>query len=374
MQTFAVTFATHSQNDPEDMPMRSAGDAHTSHRRRNILTGEWVLVSPHRALRPWSGQTQAPDAVQQPSYDPTCCLCPGNQRASAVRNPKYAGTYVFTNDFPALTAAAEEIGNKDPQGLLETQGETGICRVICYSPRHDRSMADMRPSEVEKIIRTWQSEYLSLGQKPHIRHVQIFENRGLMMGCSNPHPHGQIWANQTVPDIPATEGRHQARHLQETGACLLCRYLETEEAERDRIVFGNASYVVLVPFWAIWPFEVMIVPRFHDGSIALLTDTRISHLAEAMIELAVCYDHLFNAPFPFSMGIHQQPTDGDRHPEWHWHMHYFPPLLRSRAIKKHMVGYEMLAMPQRDLTAESAACQLRDVYQERRRQGATPSC
>lgn len=333
--------------------------AHTAHRRFNPLTGEWVLVSPQRAQRPWHGQEEPDDAKTLPAYDSHCYLCPGNTRARGARNPEYGGTFVFTNDFAALAPDTAAFDPGPGEDLLVAVPESGICRVICYTPRHDLSLARMTVGQVEAVIESWQSETVNLGRRPAIGHVQIFENRGLAMGCSNPHPHGQVWANQSVPTIPAREGRRQAAHLNAKGTCLLCRYLALELQRAERIVLQNDSFVVLVPFWALWPFEVMILPREHAGDIADLGAEQKRDLADAMTRLAVRYDNLFETAFAYTMGVHQQPTDVREYPEWHWHIHYLPPLLRSRSVKKFMVGYEMLAMPQRDMTAETSAERLR---------------
>lgn len=330
------------------------------HRRFNPLTGEWLLVSPHRTQRPWNGQVEEPDSERLPPYDKACYLCPTNTRAGGSRNPDYRTTYVFTNDFAALLPEADPPpGSRSGDGLFCREPESGICRVICYSPRHDLSMARLEQAAVASIIECWIEEYAELGAQPHIEHVQIFENRGALMGCSNPHPHGQIWANQSIPTIVARESGRQQLYLEQHDCCLLCTYLEEELKQQQRLVLQNASFVVLVPYWAVWPFETLLVPRRHAGSIASLSAEEQADLAAIMIALGIRYDNLFASSFPYSMGIHQQPTDGADHPGWHYHIHYLPPLLRSRSIRKHMVGYELLAMAQRDLTPESAAEQLR---------------
>ena len=342
------------------------------HRRFNPLSGDWVLVSPHRSTRPWDGQLESADTEAPSAYLPDCYLCPTNVRAGGQQNPDYETTHVFTNDFAALLPDPSTSHDADPDGLLISEPERGICRVICYSPRHDLSLARMTPAQVEPIITTWIDEYCSLGSRDFINHVQIFENRGLIMGCSNPHPHGQIWASSTVPNLPARELEQQQRYLEDHGSCLLCAYLSRERSAGERILFENESFVVLVPYWAFWPFETMIIPRRHCGSIDAVTEKEKKDLAAVMVELGICYDNLFQTSFPYSMGIHQRPTDGGDYPGVHFHFHYLPPLLRSQTIKKHMVGFELLATVQRDLSPEIAAARLRELprthYLEGRKQ------
>jgi UDPglucose--hexose-1-phosphate uridylyltransferase len=331
------------------------------HRRYNPLTGDWILVSPHRMARPWDGQIEQPDQELPPAFLESCYLCPGNLRAGGSRNPDYQQTFIFNNDFPALLATSESRIVEDPDELIIAAPETGVCRVICYAPRHDLTIARMSPDRVVPIIDAWIDEYRSLGSEPHIGYVQIFENRGSIMGCSNPHPHGQIWATGTIPSLVATELDHQQRYLQQHGSCLLCTYLAKELEHGVRVLSQNSSFVALVPYWAVWPFETMIIPRRHQGSIESMDDQQKDDLASILVELGICYDNLFMTSFPYSMGIHQKPTDGGDYPFCHYHFHYLPPLLRSRSVKKHMVGYEMLAAAQRDLTAEAAADRLREV-------------
>ena len=331
------------------------------HRRLNQLTGEWVLVSPHRTRRPWQGQQEAPDLATLPAHDPDCYLCPGNGRAGGEVNPDYADTFVFTNDFAALLPESPQGGGAPAaDGLLVAEPETGICRVLCYSPRHDLTLARLGVDQAARVVDLWCDEFTRLGGRDDIGHVQIFENRGSAMGCSNPHPHGQIWATRSLPMYPAVEAARQAAHLNQEGKCLLCTYLETELARGERIIFENDSFVALVPFWALWPFEAMILPKAHMTDILGMSPGQRLDLADAMVRLNVRYDNLFQTSFPYSMGIHQAPTDGGEHRHWHFHIHYYPPLLRSKSVKKFMVGFEMMAMPQRDLTAESAAARLRD--------------
>lgn len=330
------------------------------HRRLNQLTGEWVMVSPHRTKRPWQGQQEEADRSTLPEFDPGCYLCPGNERAGGAVNPDYDGTFVFTNDFAALLPDNPDDTPYD-DGLLVAEPEPGICRVICYSPRHDLNMARMGVARVEKVVDVWREEYAGLGARDDIGYVQIFENRGSIMGCSNPHPHGQIWATGSVPMYPRMEDERQKVHLDEQGECLLCRYLKRELSGGERVVFENDSFAVVVPFWAVWPFETLLLPKEHMGSIRKVGYKERADLADALVRLGTRYDNLFQTSFPYSMGIHQQPTDGCEHPHWHWHMHFYPPLLRSRSVKKFMVGFEMMAMPQRDLTAEAAAARLREL-------------
>lgn len=330
------------------------------HRRLNPLAGEWVLVSPHRALRPWQGQVDKIPAERQPEYDPTCYLCPGNSRAGGVRNPAYTGTFVFENDFAALKpATARERVDLENKGLLVAEGEPGVCRVICFSPRHDLTVATMPVHDIEEVVRVWTAQFQELGNMPQIGHVQIFENRGAMMGASNPHPHCQIWATASIPQVPSRELTCQRKYLDEHRSCLLCDYIELEQRQAVRVVCENESFVALVPYWAVWPFEILVCTRRHAGTLPELTPEEGSMLAGILQRVTATYDKVFDVPFPYSMGFHQSPTDGQAHAEWHFHAHFYPPLLRSATIRKFMVGFEMLGTPQRDITAESAAERLR---------------
>ena len=331
------------------------------HRRRNALTDEWVLVSPHRADRPWQGKTEDPPGRDRPAYDPDCYLCPGNDRAGDAQNPDYDETFVFDNDFSALYLDVPE-GDPDVDGdLFDARPEPGRCRVICYTPRHDVTMAEMSPAAVRRVVDLWGDEYQMLGEHDEIGYVQIFENKGQMMGCSNPHPHGQIWAQQTVPNEPRKELETQSAHFQDTGRTLLRDYLDAELEADERIVCANDDFVVLVPFWAVWPYETLVLPRRPVPSLLELTDDERDALADILVRLTTRYDNLFQTAFPYSAGLHQAPTDGSDHPEWHFHMHYYPPLLRSATVKKFMVGYEMLGTPQRDFPPELSAERLRSL-------------
>lgn len=332
------------------------------HRRLNPLTGEWVLVSPHRNQRPWLGQTEKTAAIPALTYDPGCYLCPGNQRAGGARNPNYASTFVFTNDFAALkpdvsAATQDESG----RGLIVAESEAGTCKVVCFSPRHDLTLARMALPEIVSVVDVWATQYAEIGSLPYINYIQIFENRGEMMGCSNPHPHGQIWANQTIPNEPRKEQEAQLAYLRKHGTCLLCAYLEMESQARTRIVLENEHFTALVPFWAVWPFEILVLCKRHVPDILALDSSARASLAEMIRSLTTRYDNLFETSFPYSMGFHQSPTDGNAHPEWHLHAHYYPPLLRSASVRKFMVGYELLGGPQRDITPESAATALRNL-------------
>ncbi|AJY45494.1 UDP-glucose--hexose-1-phosphate uridylyltransferase [Martelella endophytica] len=329
------------------------------HRRFNPLTGEWVLVSPHRAKRPWQGQVEDDVLPQMLEHDPDCYLCARNTRINGAVNPDYKHTFVFENDFAALTPDAPAESFED--GLLKAEGESGVCRVICFSPRHDLTLARMAVDDIAKVVDTWVEQYQDLGAMPDINHVQIFENRGAMMGCSNPHPHGQIWASRSVPNEPAKETENQRAYYEKNGKPLLMAYLEQELAHRERILFENASFVVLVPYWAVWPFETMVLPKRHIRSMEEMTASERMDLAEAMSKTTIRYDNLFRTSFPYSMGFHQRPTDGEAHDEWVMHAHFYPPLLRSATVKKFMVGFELLGGPQRDLTAEQAADRLRGL-------------
>jgi UDPglucose--hexose-1-phosphate uridylyltransferase len=330
------------------------------HRRWNPLRDEWVLVSPGRTNRPWQGGKEQSPAVEIPAYDPTCYLCPGNLRANGERNPEYAETFTFTNDFAALrptTSAAQWLGGG---GLLRAEGEPGTCRVVCFSPRHDLTFADMALPEVRLVVDVWASQTEELGAL--WRWVQVFENRGEAMGASNPHPHGQIWAGAALPLDAAREDRAQRDHLARTGSSLLVDVATLETDALSRIVEASDHWLAIVPFWAVWPFETLILPRLPVARLPALDDARRDDLAAVLIRLTRRYDGLFGVPFPYSMGWHGAPFDaGVATDAWQLHAHVYPPLLRSATVRKFMVGYELLAEPQRDILPEEAAERLRAV-------------
>jgi UDPglucose--hexose-1-phosphate uridylyltransferase len=332
------------------------------HRRLNPLTNEWVLVSPHRATRPWQGEVAPLGTAGEPAYDPGCYLCPGNARVGGTRNPAYTSTFVFDNDFAALKAATEperlDVGGR---GLLVAQGEPGVCRVICFSPRHDLTLATMSAKEIEPVVQTWMEQFRELDAVENINHIQIFENRGAMMGASNPHPHCQVWATASLPVEPGKELAAQRAYQQKYDRCLLCDYIGVEQHEGQRLLFDNDGFITVVPFWAVWPFEVLVCSRRHIASMNDFTPEEARHLSDMLHRVTSTYDKIFGVPFPYSMGFHQSPTDGERHPEWHFHAHFYPPLLRSATIRKFMVGFEMLGNPQRDITPEIVAARLREL-------------
>jgi len=335
-------------------------DLHTHpHRRYNPLTREWVLVSPQRTERPWQGQIEAAHAQKLPEYDPTCYLCPGNERSGGARNPVYRHTFVFDNDFAALKP--ETSAERYAEGLFIAEGEPGICRVVCFSPRHDLTISAMKPGDLRRVIDVWVEQFQALGELPTINSVQIFENRGAMMGASNPHPHCQIWAEQSLPNEILREVNSQHDYRARHDACLLCDYVATELLKEERLVCQNEDFVAMVPFWAIWPFETLVVGRRHTTGIDQFGESERDALAQLLKQLTSGYDRLFDTAFPYTMGLHQRPTDGQDHLECHLHAHFYPPLLRSATVRKFMVGYEMLAMPQRDITAEQAAARLREL-------------
>jgi UDPglucose--hexose-1-phosphate uridylyltransferase len=332
------------------------------HRRLNWLTGEWVLVSPHRGKRPWLGQVEKRAVEAVPKYDPGCYLCPGNKRNTGFENPLYQKTYVFDNDFPALLPPAHGNVVPSPQnGLFTAQAEAGACRVVCFSPRHDLTLPELSQFEVETVVKTWTDQTIELSGYDFINYIQVFENKGAMMGASNPHPHSQIWASTHIPNEPAKELVRQKDYANEHQACLLCDYLAAENGARERLVVENEAFAVLAPYWAIWPFEVLLISKRHLASLPDLRQSEASSLADILRRMTAKYDNLFETSFPYSMGFHQAPCDDQDHSSWHFHAHFYPPLLRSATVRKFMVGFELLGMPQRDLTPETTAERLRSL-------------
>ena len=332
------------------------------HRRFNLLTGEWVLVSPHRTQRPWQGKVESLPPDSRPEYDPQCYLCPGNERAGGARNPAYDHTFVFTNDFAALMPLEQPFSSKaeNDLSLLRSDFVDGTCRVICFSPRHDLTLPEMEQADIRRVVDLWGKQYEELASQ--YRWVQIFENKGALMGCSNPHPHGQIWAGSFLPNEPAKEDVQQKLHFEKHRRPLLMDYLEKELAEEKRIVEINEDWAALVPWWAVWPFELLLLPRRAVESLSELDDEERDSLAGILKNILTRYDNLFEISFPYSMGWHGRPGMSSGHAEFgHWqlHAHFYPPLLRSATVRKFLVGYEMLAEAQRDITAEQAAERLR---------------
>ena len=333
------------------------------HRRLNPLTGEWLLVSPHRAKRPWLGQVEKTPPEDLPQYDPNCYLCPRNERAGGIRNPDYSSTFVFDNDFSALLPDNPTAHESD-HPLLVSVSERGLCRVVCFSPRHDLTLPELEQPAVENVLLTWMEQTAELAAHDFIHYVQVFENKGAVMGASNPHPHSQIWATEHIPNEPAKELERQKAYFDEHGQALLLDYLKEEHKRRERVLFSNDHFTALVPYWAVWPFETIIVAHRNIAHLTELTSAEVSALAELLKHVTTRYDNLFEISFPYSMGFHQAPFDDQPHPEWVLHVHFYPPLLRSATVRKFMVGYEMLAMPQRDILPEAAAERLRALSGE----------
>jgi UDPglucose--hexose-1-phosphate uridylyltransferase len=327
------------------------------HRRYNALTGDWILVSPHRTQRPWQGKQELAAPDKRPQYDPKCYLCPGNQRAGGVTNPVYSSTYVFTNDFAAMMpiGGASAV---DETGLLRSQSTSGTCRVICFSPRHDLTLPVMPQDAIRGVVEVWVEQTEELGRT--YRWVQVFENKGEIMGCSNPHPHGQIWASDFVPNEPSKEDRQQLAYLRQQGSPLLLDYLKIELEQEIRVIVQNQDWVALLPYWATWPYEVLLLPRQPVLRLPDLQDSERASLAAILKRLLTRYDNLFDVSFPYSMGWHGAPYADGEFGHWQLHAHFYPPLLRSASVKKFMVGFEMLGEAQRDLTPEQAAQTLRN--------------
>ncbi len=317
-------------------------------------------VSPHRAKRPWQGQVEEAPADRKPTYDPTCYLCPGNVRANGEHNPAYDHTFVFDNDFPALLPDIP-VGKYEPHPLIFAESERGQCRVLCFSPRHDLTLAQMDTHAIRRVVDAWVEQYVEIGAKPFIQYVQIFENRGAMMGASNPHPHCQIWASEHLPQQVILESGSQRDYFREHGSSLLGDYLAAEQQLGERMIYENEHFAVLVPFWAIWPFETMLISKQHVTAISDLNGLARDSFADALRNVTARYDNMFHTSFPYSMGLHQRPTDDEVQTHWHFHAHFYPPLLRSSTVRKFMVGYEMLGTPQRDITPEQAAERLRSL-------------
>jgi UDPglucose--hexose-1-phosphate uridylyltransferase len=330
------------------------------HRRYNALTGEWVLVSPHRTKRPWQGKVEDNNQEERPEHDGSCYLCPGNERSGGIKNPDYKSTFVFTNDFSALLPKVlDNTDENSTSNLFQAENVNGECRVICFSPRHDLTLARMDIGSIRNVVNLWGEQISELGEK--YKWVQVFENRGEIMGSSNPHPHGQIWASNFLPNEARKEDVNQKKYFVENGKVLLVDYLQKEVELNERVVIENEHWVVLVPFWAVWPFETMLLPKRHLLQLAELTEDEKNSLASILKTHLTKYDNLFNTSFPYTMGWHGAPFNGKDNQYWQLHAHFYPPLLRSATVKKFMVGYEMLAETQRDITAEQAADRLKEL-------------
>lgn len=335
--------------------MKNANFKDHPHRRFNPLKREWVLVSPHRNKRPWLGQVEKAENPDLPSHDPNCYLCAGNIRIGGERNPDYVGPYVFPNDFPALLPHSETL--QEPCApLFKAQAANGVARVICYSEHHDRTMAHLNTADIRKIVDLWQSQFLELSKQ--FESVVIFENKGEMMGCSNPHPHGQIWATDFVPNELERENQTQFEYFTTHSRPMLLDYVESEIEQNERVICKNSSWAAIVPYWAAWPFETILLPRRHRQNMADLLPEEKDDLASILKVLTSAYDRLFQTSFPYSMGWHGAPSNEARNAHWQLHAHFYPPLLRSATVRKFMVGFELLAETQRDMTPEDAAKQL----------------
>ncbi|MGC2635589.1 MAG: UDP-glucose--hexose-1-phosphate uridylyltransferase [Acidobacteriaceae bacterium] len=331
------------------------------HRRYNPLTRDWVLVSPHRTARPWQGEVNPSSGFSDVHYDPECYLCPGNKRAGGHLTPEYESVYIFDNDYAALLPDSPDPQRENAPALLRAERERGRCRVLCFHPDHSLTLARMAPPDIRRVVDAWTEEFRTLSAVPEFRHVQIFENRGAMMGASNPHPHGQIWATEHVPNEPQAETDGLLAWRAEHGSCLLCETTRLEQQEQTRVVCDNGGFLAIVPWWAVWPFETLVIAKQHRRSLLELTGPERDALADILKQVTTRYDNLFSTSFPYTMGFHQAPCDGQEHPEWHFHAHFLPPLLRSATVRKYMVGFELMGMPQRDLTPETAAERLRSL-------------
>ena len=331
------------------------------HRRWNPLRRSWVMVSPHRTQRPWQGEVSKTAAPASLTYDPECYLCPGNKRAGGEVNPVYGNVFSFVNDYAAVLPNPPAVVDQTASPLLAAEPVQGICKVLCFHPDHSLTLAKMNRPDIRRVIDAWAEETEKITALDWINHIQIFENRGAMMGASNPHPHCQIWATSHIPDEPALETEAQQAYLAEEGTCLLCDYHAAERAYGERVIVENEHFTAVVPWWAVWPFETMILSRRHCGLLPEFAGGERDALADILKRVTSLYDNLFDISFPYTMGFHQSPVDGIAHPEWHFHAHFYPPLLRSATVRKFMVGFEMLGMPQRDITPEDAAARLRTL-------------
>ncbi|PRX08787.1 UNVERIFIED_ORG: UTP-hexose-1-phosphate uridylyltransferase /UDP-glucose-hexose-1-phosphate uridylyltransferase [Martelella mediterranea] len=328
------------------------------HRRFNPLKNEWVLVSPHRGRRPWQGGQEEATVTEKPSHDPDCYLCAGNKRNSGAVNPDYKGVYVFDNDFPALLEDTPT-GKMNGDRLFRAENVHGTARVICFSERHDLTLPELPVAAIKGVVDAWAGQIEELGAR--YDWVAVFENKGAAMGCSQPHPHGQIWASDFLPNEVVSEDRNQADYFAETGNVLLLDYAKSEIEKRERIVIENDDWLAVVPWWAVWPFETLVLPKRHVQRLPDLSARERVALADILKRLCTRYDNLFETEFPYTMGWHGAPLRAGNHQHWQLHCHFYPPLLRSATVRKFMVGYEMLAEAQRDLTAETAAERLRSL-------------